>query len=144
MGQHVLVPVDGSDHSEKAFEHALDELPEAEITLLHVVNPVSSFSYGGDDYFDAEGYQKHVERQREEGETLLEGYRETAAERGIEVETVLETGRPPREILETIEAEDVDRVVMGSRGRSGVGRVLFGSVAETVTRRAPVPVTIVR
>jgi len=41
-------------------------------------------------------------------------------------------------------SHDVDHVVMGSRGRSGVGRVLFGSVAEAVTRRASVPVTIVR
>jgi nucleotide-binding universal stress UspA family protein len=144
MGQHVLVPVDGSSPSEKAFEHVLDEMPDEQITLLHVVNPISSYSYGGDDYFDAEGYQEHVERQQETGEEMLEEYRETAAERGVDVETVLATGKPAREILETIESEDIDQVVMGSQGRSGVGRVLFGSVAEAVTRRASVPVTIVR
>lgn len=144
MTRHVLVPIDGSDHSEKALEHVLEELSDAEITLLHVINPVSSFDYGSDEYFDADGYQDHLNRQREEGQALLETYRETAAERGIGVETVLETGSPARRILETIEDTGVDRVVMGSRGRSGVGRVLFGSVAETVTRRASVPVTIVR
>ncbi len=144
MRQHVLVPVDGSSASEEALEHVLSEVSEAEITLLHVVNPASSFNYGGDDYFDAEGYQAHVEQQREDGKALLEAYRETAAARGVDVETALETGKPARKILERIEEDDVDRVIMGSRGRSGVGRVLFGSVAEAVTRRATVPVTIVR
>jgi nucleotide-binding universal stress UspA family protein len=144
MSPKILVPVDGSSESEKAVEHALSEVQGAEITLLHVVNPASSFSYGGDDYFDAEGYQEHVEQQREDGKALLEEYRETAAARGVDVETALETGKPARKILERIEEGDVDRVIMGSRGRSGVGRVLFGSVAETVTRRASVPVTIVR
>lgn len=144
MGQHVLVPVDGSAASEKALEHVLSEDPEAEITLLYVVTPASSFNYGGGDYFDAEGYQKHVEQQRADGNALLEEYRETAAARGVDVETVLENGKPARKILKRIEEHDVDHVVMGSRGRSGVGRVLFGSVAEAVTRRASIPVTIVR
>ncbi len=144
MGQHVLVPVDGSSESEKALEYVLEELSNPTVTLIHVVNPVSSFGYGGDDYFDAEAYQEHVERQRESGEELLETYRERAAKYGIEAETVLKTGTPAREILETADSNGVSQIVMGSRGRSGVGRVLFGSVAEAVTRRASVPVTIVR
>lgn len=144
MGQHVLVPVDGSDQSEKAFEYVLDEVPEPKITLLHVINPVNVMSYGGDDSFDAKGYQEEVKRRRDREEAMLEEYRATATARGIEVETLLTTGKPAKRILETVEANDIDLIVMGSRGRSGVGRVLFGSVAETVTRRASVPVTIVR
>ena len=144
MSKRVLVSVDGSSESEAALEHAIDEIPDAKLTLLHVVNPVSSYSYGGDDYFDAEGYQNQVERQRDQGEGLLERYRETAAKRGVEAETVLKIGKPANRILETVEEMNVDRVVIGSRGRSGVGRVLFGSVAEEVTRRGSVPVTIVK
>jgi nucleotide-binding universal stress UspA family protein len=144
MGQHVLVPVDGSEEAEKAFEYVLDELPEPRVTVIHVVNPVSSFGYGGDEYFDVELYRDQVNRQRDRGEELLAEVRDAAGDRGVDVETVLATGRPAEEILAAIEAEGVDHVVMGSRGRSGVGRVLFGSVAEAVTRRASVPVTIVR
>lgn len=144
MGQRVLVPVDGSSHSEKAFEYVLDELPEPELTLLHVVTPVSSFGYGDEDYFDVEGYQAETKRQRERGAAMLDEYRDTATARGIDVSTVLTSGKPARRILETADENDVGHIVMGSRGRSGVGRVLFGSVAETVTRRASVPVTIVR
>lgn len=143
MGTHVLVPVDGSEHSEKAFEHAL-ELPDVEITLLHVIAPVSAYGYADEEYFDYEGFQAQTERMYDRGEEILAEFRDTAESRGVDVETVLSTGKPAREILDTAETTDVDHIVMGSRGRSGVGRVLFGSVAETVTRRASVPVTIVR
>jgi nucleotide-binding universal stress UspA family protein len=144
MGQHVLVPVDGSPQAETALEHVLDTMPEPTITLLHVINPVSSFGYGDDEYFDFDSYQADATRNRERGEAMLEKYRTTVTERDIAVETVLRTGKPAREILATVEAADIDQIVMGSRGRSGIGRVLFGSVAEEVTRRATVPVTIVR
>ena len=144
MGQHILVPVDGSEQAEQALEYALSERPDPAVTLLHVVNPVNTFGYGDDEYFDVESYWAEARRQHERGERLLEEYRETAADRGIEAETALRTGSPAREILAAVEELGVDHVVMGSRGRSGVGRVLFGSVAEAVTRRASVPVTIVR
>ncbi len=144
MGKHILVPVDGSTQSEKAFEYVLDEIPEAKITLLHVMNPVSIIGDDDDDYFDVKSYQNQVKRRREWAEAMLEDYRSTATERGIEIEILLTTGKPANQILETVETTDIDQIVMGSRGQSGIGRVLFGSVAETVTRRATVPVTIVR
>jgi len=144
MGKHVLVPVDGSAQSEKAFEYVLNEIPEPEITLIHVSNPVNLMRYGDDEYLDVEGYQKEVKRQRGRDEAMLEDYRETATACGIETKRILTTGMPARRILETVEANDIDHIVMGSRGRSGVKRVLFGSVAETVTRRASIPVTIIR
>lgn len=146
MGQHVLVPVDGSAESEKAFEYVLEELPEPTVTLLHVINPVSVFGYADADQeeFDLEGYRREERRRRERTEELFEEYRDEAAARGLEVDTVITVGKPAKWILETAEDRGVDHIVMGSHGRSGVGRVLFGSVAETVTRRSPVPVTVVR
>ena len=61
---------------------------------------------------------------------------------GFGLETV--DGKPAREIVSYAEKGDVDHIVMGSRGRSGLSRLLLGSVAETVVRRAPTPVTVVR
>lgn len=144
MSQHVLVPVDGSSESEQALAYVLDEMTGSKLTLIHVFNPARSFGYGEDEYFDFEAYQAEVDRAHGRAEELLDEYRETASERGFEVETLLATGKPARQILDAVESEGVDHVVMGSRGRSGLGRVLFGSVAEAVTRRAPVPVTIIR
>lgn len=73
---------------------------------------------------------------------FLEDYADRAGE-GIDVRATHEVGNPAREILSFADDTDVDHVVIGSRGRTGVW-VLLGSVAENVARRASVPVTIVR
>lgn len=144
MGQTVLVPVDDSPQSEAAFEHAREKLPESRLILVHVINPMGSLAFADDEYFDAEVYRSEQRKRRERAENLLEEYAQKARDQGLEVETVVRVGKPAREILEVAEDRDIDHIVMGSHGRSGVGRVVFGSVAETVTRRSPTPVTIVR
>ena len=145
MGQQVLVPVDGSSHSEKALDYVLEEVPEPTITVLHVVNPVSMLAYSDDDgYFNVDAYQQIERRKNKQATELLEGYRKKATEHGVEIDTIIKTGKPAKRILETAENGDLDHIVMGSRGRSSVGQVLFGSVARTVTKRATVPVTVVR
>ncbi len=144
MTKHVLIPVDRSPHSENAFEYVLAEMAEPTITLLHVIDPVAVWGYGDDDSFDLDGYRREEQRRREQADQLLSEYRNKAMDRGLRAETVVELGKPSRRILEAIEEFDIDHIVMGSRGRSGIGRVLLGSVAETVMRRSSVPVTIVR
>jgi len=67
-----------------------------------------------------------------------------ATEHGRAVETRTRLGTPAQEILEYVERNPIDHVVIGSHGRSGVARILLGSVAEVVVRRSPVPVTVVR
>jgi len=100
--------------------------------------------YGGGGYYDAQIHDQAVER----GDELGEQARDRAAEAGIlettTIETAVETGPPARTIVEYADENDADQIVIGSHGRSGVSRVLLGSVAETVARRSPVPVTIVR
>ena len=140
---HVLVAVDDSEPGWKALDHALETFEDAEVTVLHVVDPVE-LVYGDVEggYFD----QSILDSALEAGESLLEraATRATDAGRGEAVETVLETGQPSRTIVEYASEHGVDHLVVGSHGRSGVSRVLLGSVAESVARRAEVPVTIVR
>lgn len=140
---HVLVAVDESDPAWQALDHALETFEDADVTALHVVDPVD-VAYG-----DVEGgfFDRSVlDSALEAGESLLEraAERAEAAGRGDAVETALETGQPARTIVEYAGEHDVDHVVVGSHGRSGVSRVLLGSVAETVARRVEVPVTIIR
>ncbi len=144
MGEHILVPVDGSDYSEKAFEYILEKLTPSKLTIVHVINPVGIWEYGDEESFDYESYQREQERRQRHAEELLASLEGKAEEAGIETTVILTSGKPSKRIIELAEEKSVDHIVMGSRGRSGVGRVLFGSVAESVTRRAPVPVTIVR
>ncbi len=143
MTGHVLVSLDGSEGSEKAFGFALEEFSDARLTLFHVVDPHDSDRIQvteGSIPFDDETREEMVA----ESATFLDEYARRAKDEGVEATKEYKVGEPSREILEYAEDEDVDHIVVGSHGRSGVTRVLLGSVAESVTRRSPVPVTVVR
>ncbi|WP_135666023.1 universal stress protein [Halorhabdus rudnickae] len=142
MGKHILVPLDGSEQAHEACDFAMAEFPEADLTLLHVINPADAgYSVQASiPTFSEEWY----ERQKEEAQNRFEEIEAEARERGIEVEGVIEVGKPTHVIVEHAQEHDVDQIVMGSHGRSGVSRILLGSVAETVVRRSPVPVTVIR
>lgn len=131
--------MDDSDASEQALEYAIETHPDAELTVLHVIGAPSMSERTGL-AFD-EGVRRELE---ERAESIFEHAREIADEVGFdgEVETTTGIGAPARSIVD--HAEEVDSIVMGSQGRDGTARVLLGSVAETVSRRAPVPVTVVR
>lgn len=136
--KRILVPVDGSAQSAEALEFTLEEFPESEITALTVVDP-KEITYIRDSPVDTDppAFQKRVEN-------VLEGATRTASEYDREVDTESRTGRPARVIVGYADQKAFDHIVMGSHGRSGLTRILLGSVAEDVARRAPVPVTIVR
>lgn len=138
---HVLVPVDGSEQASTACAFVAEQFPDAKVTLLHVVNPAeagysvqTSLPTASEDWF---------EREKEQAESIFDDLEaDFGADRTIE--RVIEVGKPTQIIVEFAEEEGVDQIVMGSHGRSGVSRILLGSVAETVVRRSPVPVTVVR
>lgn len=137
----VLVPLDGSPLSERALSYALENFPDATITTMYVINPV-------DAVVDVEAgglpvAEDWYENARERATSLQATATDLAAAHDIDVDTVTEVGRPEHVILEYADDHDVDQIVMGSHGRSGVDRAILGSVAETVTRRARIPVTIV-
>lgn len=137
---HVLVPVDDSTCAREALEFALDEHPDADITALHVINPTAVVAVSEPAVWD----DQLAERVREEAEDLLGEMRDEARSRNRDITTRIVHGRTPQAIIEYAGEHDVDQIVIGSHGRTGFSRVLLGSVAETVVRRAPVPVTVVR
>lgn len=141
MVRNILVPVDHSSQSTKALEYALQEYSDDNLTALHVIDVKQIAMYGDEGYRFSEEY---IQQLRNRGEELLERTRQTAVDHGTVIETKLETGPPIQTIHEYIDENDIDHVVMGSHGRSGASRILLGSIAEAVTRRSPVPVTIVR
>lgn len=139
MGE-ILVPVDGSSHSEEAVRYAIEHFPEADITALHVVEvPTGYFAASAS---DPESLPQ-VEHKEAEAEALLDDIESKASEMGGIVDTALETGDPVDEILSYAQRNGVDEIVIGSRGISGVGRIMFGSVAEKVVRRSEIPVVVV-
>lgn len=140
MIEHALVPMDESPMARRALEFALEAHSEATVTVLFVANYVDE-SYGAEMLLGPETLRERVD---DRAERIFDGARETAAEHDATVETATEYGDPTRVITQYAEDHAVDVIVMGSHGRSLVSRVLLGDVADTVVRRAPVPVTIVR
>ncbi|RKD97927.1 universal stress protein [Halopiger aswanensis] len=141
MATRVLVPMDGSEPAEAALEYVLEMHPEADITVLHVIE-LEGTTLTVDDGL---GFDDEVQRGMEEqAEAVFDRAQELAEEAAHEgdLETTTGIGDPTRSIIDA--AADADLVVIGSHGRHGAARLLLGSVAETVARRSPVPVTIVR
>lgn len=138
--KEILVPLDGSEKSWNALEFAIDEFPTATFHVLHVIDPVEA---GYTATATVPGYtEEWYEQARERADELFDDARDRVDDSSIE--TATEVGRPSRVIVEYAEEHGVDQIVMGSHGRSGVTRILLGSVAEAVVRRSPVPVTIIR
>jgi nucleotide-binding universal stress UspA family protein len=127
MGTHVLVPFNGSKYAERGFEWAIEQYPDATVTVLSVVDPLSKT---GRDLSDGPIDIGDVRIHSEE----LESIDRFVCERDADVQTVVGVGTPARTIIEYADEREFDAIVMGTHGRSGLVRFLFGSVAETVAR----------
>jgi|SRR6056297_2278608 len=140
MPRKLLVPLDGSPQSKEALQYAAETFPDGEIVAIHVLNPAAGTG-------DLDGMiadtASIVNDQQEFAEELFADARETAGADRI-VDTELLAGRAAAEIVDYATDHDIDVIVMGSHGRDGAARLLLGSVSETVVRRSPVPVTVVR
>lgn len=148
MTRTVLVPMDGSPLSVRALRHALSTFPDADVTVLHVIDlfePTYATSPdAGSAYEPMMGTEAWYQRAEEASAQLFEEAREVAEDYDRAVETTSDIGDPERIIADYVDEEAADHVVLGAHGRQDEDRAVFGSVAETVARRATVPVTIIR
>lgn len=143
MAYTVLIPYDGSEQADHALDHAVTYFADSDIVLLSVINPAESVYLSEEEGLGAFP-ENWYETAQEQTQLRLDAAAAHAEEAGVTVQTTIEVGRPSRAITEFADEHDVDHIVMGSHGRSGVSRILLGSVAEAVIRRSPVPVTVVR
>ncbi len=130
----ILFPTDFSHTGDAALAMATSLARDSGAKLLIVHVEESSTAYGG-----GEMYYGTLEPSLEEVKKML---REVvpAADSEVPYEHRLITGDPAPAIARFAQAEGVDLIVMGTHGRNGVVRLLMGSVAEAVVRRAPCPV----
>jgi nucleotide-binding universal stress UspA family protein len=134
----ILVPLDGSPLAEAALETAFDLAAGARVTYA-LIRAAQAHTVPSADPTDA---QVEVVRQAEE---YLDATRERLAQRGItNVSTSVWYGSAAAAIIEAARVYKTDLIVMSSHGRSGLGRLILGSVAEAVLRGTTVPVCIVR
>lgn len=130
--QRILYPTDFSTHSNQAYFHAiaLAESHGASLTILFVYTPG-----GSEDASEGPMDRRYWQRQ-------LEQIRPVNPD--IPVNHVLVEGDPATEIVKYARDAGIDLVVMGTHGRSGVERLLMGSVAEKVMRDAACSVLVVK
>jgi nucleotide-binding universal stress UspA family protein len=135
----VLVPTDGSAAASAAVDLAAAIGNEADATL-HLLSVVEVTPPGLNVRAEMHG-EKLEARARE----IIETARRTAEAAGIESisDSIEIDSSVDRAIRSHVEANDIDLVVLGTRGRTGLDRYLLGSVAETIVRTAPVPVLTV-
>lgn len=135
MYDNILLPTDGSDGMEAVIKHAgnLAATHDGTLHALYVANTASLSDLPLESSW--EGVNSAL---RQQGERAVESVRDILGEQPVETEIV--DGSPAKEIVAYADEQDCDVVVMGTHGRSGVDRLLLGSVAERVVRSAPVPV----
>lgn len=144
MYGRMLVPLDGSEVAEAIllFAEQVAGPLDAEVILFRVIEPpspvelVASAGVVAPDTFtvrdvEAKAYLSEIQRR--------------LSKKGLRARTRVALGGPPaEEILAAARATGADLIAMATRGRSGLGRALFGSVAESVLRASPVPVLLIR
>jgi nucleotide-binding universal stress UspA family protein len=151
----ILVPLDGSEHSQRALEIAIQIARNfsGELTLLHVysvaVTPVvipepTTLNPTGVPIATSAEVSKIVDAARDAGKKILADAEERIRKDNVRVETALREGNSAQEIVKTAKAGQFDLIVIGARGSHRIRDLLMGSVTEGVVKNAPCPVLIVK
>ncbi len=148
MFDDIIVPLDGSTVSVVALDHAVDLARKlgSNLILLNVV-PDPPLPIAMDGAWPVMDLERTAKELRAEGELILERGLERARERGLETaRRVLKPAEGHRigdVIVAAARDEGAELIVIGTHGRSGLDRLLLGSVAERVAHRASMPVMLV-
>jgi nucleotide-binding universal stress UspA family protein len=140
----IVCPVDFSEFSERAYQHALSlaEHYQAKLVAQHVVelwrHPSASFAAS------AGLYEEFSQVLRETGEEDLRQFAKSHTHDEIQPELAVHEGSAPDSILSFAQTQKADLIVMGTHGRRGFDQLMLGSVTDRVMRRAPCPVLAVR
>lgn len=140
MFKHILVPVDGSAHAQRAVGIAADLAQRygADLTLIHVLTRVGDYSVPQElKAFEQIEHMRVTTHDLIEslGRKILVSAEERAREKGVaDCKQLLESGDPARLIQHAVETQAVDLIVMGRRGLGDLGGLLLGSVSHKVAQ----------
>jgi len=140
MYKRILLPLDGSPLAEQAVPHAIAQAErfQAELILLKVLPPLPERSMSSPGRRQAEDLSAQLARE------YLEGVAAGIRKQDITVQVVTVEGQAHPQIVQFAEENEVDMIVMSTRGQSGLSRWLMGSIADRVVRGATVPVLLGR
>jgi nucleotide-binding universal stress UspA family protein len=138
--KRVLVALDGSTAGEAVMKLLMEIAGPLDMTimLLHVLEPISPPVTDGGVVLD------DLDARRREAEEYLAPIAAALRSQGVDTSWAIRHGRAADEILAAARESGADMIAMATHGRTGLGRLLFGSVAEAVLRQASVPVFMIR
>jgi nucleotide-binding universal stress UspA family protein len=133
MFDRILTPTDGSDTARKAIDLGIElaGVHDASVHVLYVLKTHFPLEEHSDDL---------LEDQQRAADSSAQAIAEQASAKGLDTVTEVRQGVPHRQILSYVDAADIDLIVMGTHGRTGLGHYLLGSTTEKVVRLADVEV----
>lgn len=148
MFERILIATDGSKHSERAAETGIEmaRLYGSAVTALFVVDIGKEYGPLGDLVSKvADDLVAGIRRNlKDQGEMATKKVEEIGEKAGIAVTRKIEEGYPAEDILRVAKEGDMNLIVMGGIGATGLEGFLLGSVADKVVRSSPIPVLVVR
>lgn len=143
MYKKILIPLDGSKLAESALAHgeSLALKYGAELILLQVVRPPAVTAR---EPAEIMMFQENMKGLQKEAEAYLNALKGEFREKKIRADIHVGLGPVVTEIVEAADARSVDLVIIASHGRTGLGRVFFGSVASGVLNRIEKPLMVIR
>ncbi|AKB50844.1 Universal stress protein [Methanosarcina barkeri str. Wiesmoor] len=139
--RNILIATDGSENTQRAISYGIEiaKISGAAVYALYVVNTSPIIS----EYWTI-GKKNVYEIIRSEGEKAVFEVKKIGEASGVEVKEVVLDGYPSNAIIDFAENNNIDLIVMGTLGKTGLDKLLIGSVAEKVVRGSKVPVMVVR
>jgi nucleotide-binding universal stress UspA family protein len=148
MYERIVVALDGSARAEQILPHveALAQRFGSTVVLLRATAPVEPGLVGEAVLISGGALDRAAiaDAPRREAADYLAGLADRLRQRGLAIGTAQSEGEPAHVIVQHLRREGADLLAMTTHGRGGLGRALFGSVAEAVLREAPCPVLLVR
>lgn len=144
MFERILVCLDGSSLAEQILPYATEEAMRfgSKVILLQVVN------VPGIVYAAAPGAETvlldEIQREGGKAEAYLDHVAQPLREKGLDVKCVVLEGAPGGAIVSYAEKDKVDLITVATHGRSGLGRLVFGSVADFVLRESGLPILVIK
>ena len=147
MFKNILLATDGSDISARAAIMAVNlaRVHGAKITAVYVMEPYPYLGIGEASPYGMQAYAAAAQKLAADAHMAVETLCTQAGSAAVPLEArAIENVGAPTGIVQTAKAEGADLIVMGSHGRSGIARMMLGSVANRVLAESPVPVLVVR
>ncbi|MBI4812837.1 MAG: universal stress protein [Methanobacterium sp.] len=131
MFNTIMVPTDGSEYSKKAEDTALSLAKKlgSNVVAVHIIDEKLIYPY---------------EVLEEEGKAILQEVQKKGKEMDVEVLEILIVGNPTHDMAKITEKSGADLVVISTHGKTGLEKLIMGSVAENALKKVPVPVLLVK